>query len=594
MTVPHTFPVDPRLVAHLAGQLDSLGRQMSDVTRNFALLQAQLTATQRPAPVPVLPAYTQPRPAYAQPTPPQPPRAPWWQRDGVVSRVLAVAGVGVTLVGVVMLLVLAAQAGFFGPVPRVVAGAAFSACLVFVGLRVHARPGGRIGGIALAATGIAGAYLDTVAVTAVYGWLHPILGMAVALGIAAAGVGLAVTWNSQPFAVMVVLGGALLAPFATDGLTVTLIGFLFVVQVATFAAQLRRDWPYLSLARTVPVVIVVLAAIVTTRASDVETAIWVAVAAVSVCAFGLGSSIVMLYKNSRDITATVVVVVTALPAMFAGELFARPTSIVFAGAIAAVMLGTSVATRRLPAHARYTIAGIGALELLVFCMLWSTTVVTPVVVAGLGVLFLVAAGKAESRVCYGIGVAYTIVAGLVHMDQAPLPALADGGIAVAELGVSVVFSGIMLAAGFALTVKQAHRLELVGFANARLLWLASGAGILYVITSAVVAAGTTITHTDAGFVAGHCTATIVWMLAATAALLFGLAHRDHARPALGFGLALTAAAVAKLFLFDLATLNGIARVFAFIAVGLLLLGAGTRYAREFAERGPVTDVSDEQ
>ncbi|WP_245721508.1 hypothetical protein [Nocardia crassostreae] len=71
------------------------------------------------------------------------PRTPWWQREGVISRVLAVAGVGVTLIGVVMLLVLAAQAGFFGPVPRVVAGAAFSAALVAVGMRVYGRAGGR-------------------------------------------------------------------------------------------------------------------------------------------------------------------------------------------------------------------------------------------------------------------------------------------------------------------------------------------------------------------------------------------------------------------------------------------------------------------
>ncbi|SEL83911.1 DUF2339 domain-containing protein [Rhodococcus maanshanensis] len=51
----------------------------------------------------------------------------------------------------------------------------------------------------------------------------------------------------------------------------------------------------------------------------------------------------------------------------------------------------------------------------------------------------------------------------------------------------------------------------------------------------------------------------------------------------GAGLTLTFAALAKLFLFDLATLDGMFRVLAFIGVGLLLLAAGTRYARAFAE-----------
>jgi len=47
-------------------------------------------------------------------------------------------------------------------------------------------------------------------------------------------------------------------------------------------------------------------------------------------------------------------------------------------------------------------------------------------------------------------------------------------------------------------------------------------------------------------------------------------------------LALTGAATAKLFLFDLATLDGIFRVAAFIVVGLVLLSMGAGYARSRA------------
>ena len=56
------------------------------------------------------------------------------------------------------------------------------------------------------------------------------------------------------------------------------------------------------------------------------------------------------------------------------------------------------------------------------------------------------------------------------------------------------------------------------------------------------------------------------------------------RPALRItGLVLVAAAVAKLVLFDLVALDGLARVAAFLGAGLLLLTAGTRYARLVAE-----------
>ena len=104
------------------------------------------------------------------------------------------------------------------------------------------------------------------------------------------------------------------------------------------------------------------------------------------------------------------------------------------------------------------------------------------------------------------------------------------------------------------------------------------------MTCALVSSGVEIFDSATGFVAGHSVATIVWMLAATSALVLGLNNRQHARVLLGAGLALTSAAVAKLFLFDLATLSGLVRSVAFLVVGLLLLLVGTRYARAFAKQ----------
>ena len=47
-------------------------------------------------------------------------------------------------------------------------------------------------------------------------------------------------------------------------------------------------------------------------------------------------------------------------------------------------------------------------------------------------------------------------------------------------------------------------------------------------------------------------------------------------------MAVIAAAVAKLFLFDLAALDGVFRVIAFIVVGLLLLSLGVAYAQSLS------------
>ena len=74
-----------------------------------------------------------------------------------------------------------------------------------------------------------------------------------------------------------------------------------------------------------------------------------------------------------------------------------------------------------------------------------------------------------------------------------------------------------------------------------------------------------------------------------AAALFGYAARlpraERSLP-IGGGLALVAAAMAKLFLFDLGTLDGIFRVVVFIVVGLVLLGMGAGYARLLEQAGP--------
>ena len=88
---------------------------------------------------------------FAPPPPPRPaPQAPRPPRDASwIGKVLAVAGVAVTLIGVVLLLVLAAQAGILRPEIRVGAGALLAGALVGVAARLNARPGGRVGAIAL-------------------------------------------------------------------------------------------------------------------------------------------------------------------------------------------------------------------------------------------------------------------------------------------------------------------------------------------------------------------------------------------------------------------------------------------------------------
>jgi uncharacterized membrane protein len=112
------------------------------------------------------------------------------------------------------------------------------------------------------------------------------------------------------------------------------------------------------------------------------------------------------------------------------------------------------------------------------------------------------------------------------------------------------------------------------------MWAGSAVVIVYAVTTFTVTAGVLIGGEGGGFFAGHMAATICWIAMAAALFIYAarLPRADRSLP-IGGGLALVAAAMAKLFLFDLGTLGGIFRVAVFIVVGLVLLGMGAGYAR---------------
>ena len=254
-----TSQSDPR-IARLATELDI-------TVRRLQWMQAELGAMQRPVAAPVLITQTQrpvqaPRPqaqpqAQPRPVPPPPPvpfPAPALARPArppvfTVARVLAGAGVLVTLIGVALLLVLAAQAGLLGPAVRVGLGTALAAGLLGAALWLHRRPGGRIGSAALAATGIAAAYLDTVAVTGIYEWVPPVVGLTLSGLIALGGLALAQRWRSQWLGIALYAPVHLLAP-PLAGNAYLLGGFTLILAIASIGVSRPAAWPWLHVVRS--------------------------------------------------------------------------------------------------------------------------------------------------------------------------------------------------------------------------------------------------------------------------------------------------------------------------------------------------------
>ena len=151
----------------------------------------------RAAALPTVAPSTQPPPFAAGPPPPFPPAplpppAPRrsvraWLASLSGARLLAWTGAGVTLLGVVLLLALAAARGWFAPPVRVGAGAVLGLALVGLGMRLHRRETARTGALAVTGTGIATLYLVVAAATALYRYLPVPVGLLLALLVAAGG-----------------------------------------------------------------------------------------------------------------------------------------------------------------------------------------------------------------------------------------------------------------------------------------------------------------------------------------------------------------------------------------------------------------------
>ncbi len=159
------------------------------------------------------------------------------------------------------------------------------------------------------------------------------------------------------------------------------------------------------------------------------------------------------------------------------------------------------------------------------------------------------------------------------------PYVVDGAVVPGALVAGAVVSALVLALAVAVMVAGGRTGLIRPDARAAVIWVPVGAVGLYGAAGLVVTLALLIAPDRGGFTAGHALVTVSWTLVALVLLARGI-RRTALRVT---GLVLVAAAVAKLVLFDLVALDGLARVAAFLGAGLVLLAAGTRYARMVAD-----------
>ncbi len=558
-----------------------------------------------PVPLPVQAPMPQPvpEPSLAIPEPPpeaasSPHRPGLLEREGASSRLLAWVGGAVTLLGVLLLLVLAVQRGWLGPLPRVLGGAGLGLALLGIGLRVRRAPGGRTGSITLAATGVAALYLDVVAATVLYGYLPSVGGLLAGVVVACGGLVLAHRWRTEPLAVAVVVGAAVLVPVLTGLEAVELVAFLLVLQVVAAPVQLLHRWSGLKIVSSVPplVAALVLDAVAAGERLTAPIAVMVSLAtAVGMAVAVAGSWGAVRHgaqagrSSGHGDAAMAVLVAAPLPLLLLAPVLPQQVGAAVVAVLAVTLLSLwfGVAAGRLPLHPAFGKLA-GALGVLAVFEATALALAGPVFAAtalGEAIALCLAAPRFRSRGMLAAAAGFGLVGVLVALVTAVPPTVlatfpsgpfvvdgrVDPGGLVAGAGIGLLLAGLAFAGPWA-----AYRLGLLADRDARIgSWTGGGVGVLYGAAATTLAVALLALPGRTGFLAGHVVITVSWTVAALVLLARGLTSL----PLRTAGMSLVAAAVAKLVLFDLATLDGVARVVAFLGAGLVLLAAGTRYAK---------------
>jgi hypothetical protein len=255
----------------------------------------------------------------------------------------------------------------------------------------------------------------------------------------------------------------------------------------------------------------------------------------------------------------------------------RTPAALMAAVLSALLLGIVLAGSRLPmvtAGVRTIWSALAAVSALI-----AVTVAFDGPVAGpvlLAMAVVVAVAGRGSRVAPWCALGFGVVGGLLYLAYARLTNLVSATTLTAPIAVSTLIASLLVVA-CAVAIAWSWPADWS--------WATAAVVALYGITMFAVTAGVLVGGEVQGFFAGHVAATICWIALAAAALRYA-AKVSRAKRSLpiGGGMALVAAAMAKLFLFDLGTLDGIFRVVVFIVVGLALLGMGAGYARLLAQQ----------
>ncbi len=179
-------------------------------------------------------------PAMAGPAPVRR-RGAWADTTG--SQLLGWVGGGVTVLGVVLLLVIGSQQGWFGPWARVISGVLLGAALVVGAVQLNRKPERHALAVTVAGTGLAAEYLSVAGASALWHLVPAVVGFVGAAVITLAGVAIAVAWREPWLAGASFLVTGFLAPAVGGGVGAPVLIFEAIVVAGGAVALLAGVGP---------------------------------------------------------------------------------------------------------------------------------------------------------------------------------------------------------------------------------------------------------------------------------------------------------------------------------------------------------------
>jgi uncharacterized membrane protein len=538
-------------------------------------------------------------------TTPAAPAAPRW----TLSEVFALRALGwlagvVTLLGIVFLYALAEQRGWVGPGARVGFGVAVSILLLGAAFVLRARYGDELEALAAAGTAVAGLYVSLFASVELYHLMPKAAGLPAALGIAALAVAIAWWWSSEPLAVLGLAGAMVAPPVSEHSVTPFAMGLVIVLAVGAAILWVRRDWVWLiglataiSLAEAVAMI-----AAAADRPAPFETPVDVLAAAAAYWAVYQAATVLRrTWPGSRrwdGIAVWVSVGGAAFAYATAGALFRGDERGLAFIVLAGTYLGLTGLIWRIGVGIRdlltvYWAAALTAGGIAAVTLLHGEALIAVLALNGAFQVDL-ARRLREPRLQLSAAAHIAVAAGYAlaavppaNLLAFPAAGLTRHGVVSGDLVLSADLSAIAVAV--ALTVFSIRHLPSYLWRAPEMrratFWVAV-VGVLYAVSTVIVNGFLWYEYSERSFQNGHTLVSAAW--AGIALLLVWFGFRREATTLRIGGIALLVATLAKLFLFDLAQLEAMARAVSFIAVGVISLIGAVVY-RRMAERAAYED-----